>query len=85
MAKVRNCLLSFFYVKLIYKCFSRFHGSIIECLKAKPPNVIELQVPLSNKGIHIQTCILDIMNYTTKELKRINNRYVDLEVCILFL
>lgn len=36
------------------------------------PTVIELHIPISDKMSKIQTCILDLMNLTVKELKRVN-------------
>ncbi|XP_041988580.1 DNA repair endonuclease XPF [Aricia agestis] len=51
----------------------RFHGTIIKSFKSRPSaEVTEIHIPLStNMGI-IQTCLLDIMNYTVKQVKSIN-------------
>lgn len=36
------------------------------------PQIIELRIPTSPVMLKIQTCILDLMNLTVKELKSIN-------------
>ncbi|XP_063822448.1 DNA repair endonuclease XPF [Ostrinia nubilalis] len=56
----------------------RFHGNIIKSLKNRQAEVIELHVPLTSNVNHIQTCLIDIMNYTVKQLKSIN-RTLDLQ------
>ncbi|CAH2076241.1 unnamed protein product, partial [Iphiclides podalirius] len=56
----------------------RFHGIIIKSLKNRQAEVVELQVPLTPKSNHIQLCLLDIMNYTVKQLKSIN-RTLDMQ------
>ncbi|XP_037298166.1 DNA repair endonuclease XPF isoform X2 [Manduca sexta] len=56
----------------------RFHGTIIKNLKGKQAQVVELNVPLSTNMSHIQSCLLDIMNYTVKQLKSIN-RTLDMQ------
>ncbi|KAM3964283.1 DNA repair endonuclease XPF mei-9 [Aphomia sociella] len=50
----------------------RFHGTIIKSLKSRQAQVVELHVDLTTNMFNIQTCILDIMNYTVKQLKSIN-------------
>ncbi|KAJ0175655.1 hypothetical protein K1T71_008814 [Dendrolimus kikuchii] len=56
----------------------RFHGTIIKNLKTRQAEVMELYVSLSSNMSHIQTCLLDIMNYTVKQLKSIN-RTIDMQ------
>ncbi|XP_063621572.1 DNA repair endonuclease XPF isoform X1 [Cydia splendana] len=56
----------------------RFHGTIIQCLKKRQAEVVELHVPLSSNVNHIQMCLLDIMNYTVKQLKSVN-RTLDMQ------
>ncbi|KAL0880773.1 hypothetical protein ABMA27_001974 [Loxostege sticticalis] len=56
----------------------RFHGSIIKSLKNRQADVVELHIPLTSNVSHIQTCLIDIMNYTVKQLKSIN-RTLDLQ------
>ncbi|KAI8422398.1 hypothetical protein MSG28_006247 [Choristoneura fumiferana] len=56
----------------------RFHGTIIKCLKNRQAEVVELHVPLTSNMSHIQTCLLDIMNYTVKQLRSIN-RTLDMQ------
>lgn len=65
------------FVKELY-LWPRFHATVIQSLKQKEPQVVELHIPLSKKMLQIQTCILDLMNLTVKELKRIN-RTVELQ------
>ncbi|KAJ8730875.1 hypothetical protein PYW08_002288 [Mythimna loreyi] len=56
----------------------RFHGSIIKSLKSRQAQVVELHVPLTTNMNFIQTCLLDIINYTVKQLKSIN-RTLDMQ------
>lgn len=56
----------------------RFHGSIIKSLKSRQAEVVELHVPLTTNMRFIQTCLLDIINYTVKQLKSIN-RTLDMQ------
>lgn len=50
----------------------RFHALIQKTLKPYEPISVEFSVPLSTKMTQIQTHLLDLMNLTVKELKRIN-------------
>ncbi|KAK4880325.1 hypothetical protein RN001_008471 [Aquatica leii] len=59
------------FVKELY-IWPRFHSTVIQSLRDREPQVIELQIPISSTMEKIQTCILDLMNLTVKELKRIN-------------
>ncbi|KAF5277730.1 hypothetical protein FQR65_LT03710 [Abscondita terminalis] len=59
------------FVKELY-IWPRFHSLVTQSLREREPQVIELQIPISNTMEKIQTCILDLMNLTVKELKRIN-------------
>ncbi|XP_028048200.1 DNA repair endonuclease XPF isoform X1 [Monomorium pharaonis] len=65
------------FVKKLY-LWPRFHTTVNNCLSKHEPEVIELHVQITPKMQSIQTTLLDIMNYTVKELKRIN-KYLDLE------
>ncbi|XP_072938582.1 DNA repair endonuclease XPF [Epargyreus clarus] len=56
----------------------RFHGIIIKSLKARQAQVVELHVDLTPSALQIQNCLLDIMNYTVKQLKSIN-RTIDMQ------
>ncbi|XP_018577642.1 DNA repair endonuclease XPF [Anoplophora glabripennis] len=60
------------FIKELY-IWPRFHSLVIENFKRHAPQVVELHVPISEKMKKIQTHILDLMNLTVKELKRINN------------
>ncbi|XP_071565965.1 DNA repair endonuclease XPF [Temnothorax nylanderi] len=59
------------FVKKLY-LWPRFHTTINNCLSKHEPDVIELHVQITPKMQNIQTTLLDIMNYTVKELKRLN-------------
>nr|XP_022901914.1 DNA repair endonuclease XPF isoform X1 [Onthophagus taurus] len=59
------------FVKELY-LWPRFHNSVIKTLKQCEPQVIELHIPISDTMSKIQTCILDLMNLTVQEIKRIN-------------
>ncbi|XP_025074736.1 DNA repair endonuclease XPF [Pogonomyrmex barbatus] len=65
------------FVKKLY-LWPRFHTTVNNCLSKHEPEVIELHVQLTPKMQSIQTTLLDIMNYTVKELKRLN-KYLDLD------
>ncbi|XP_032685368.1 DNA repair endonuclease XPF isoform X2 [Odontomachus brunneus] len=65
------------FVKKLY-LWPRFHTIINNCLSKHKPEVIELHVRFTPKMQHIQTTLLDIMNYIVKELKRLN-KYLDLD------
>ncbi|XP_044750246.1 DNA repair endonuclease XPF [Coccinella septempunctata] len=65
------------FVKELY-IWPRFHSLIISSLKRNEPLVIELHVPISENLQKTQTYILELMNLTVKELKRIN-KSVELE------
>ncbi|CAK1540440.1 unnamed protein product [Leptosia nina] len=56
----------------------RFHGNVIKSLKSREAQVEELHVPLTSNMNNIQSCLLDIMNYTVKQLKSIN-RTIDMQ------
>lgn len=75
--KLHQNLFPFVFKKVV---FFRFHGTIIKCLKHRQAEVVELHVPLTPNMNHIQTCLLDIMNYTVKQLRSIN-RTLDMQVC----
>ncbi|KAL1491136.1 hypothetical protein ABEB36_011778 [Hypothenemus hampei] len=50
----------------------RFHTIVRSTLKQYEPQVVELHLPISDQVKKLQTYILDIMNGTVKELKRLN-------------
>ena len=50
----------------------RFHANVVESLKEVTPEVIELHVDMTGAMQTIQTAILDLMNFTLQELKRLN-------------
>ncbi|XP_038214945.1 DNA repair endonuclease XPF-like isoform X1 [Zerene cesonia] len=56
----------------------RFHGTTIKSLKCRQAQVEELHIPLTSHMGNIQSCLLDIMNYTVKQLKSIN-RTIDMQ------
>jgi DNA excision repair protein ERCC-4 len=59
------------FVKELY-IWPRFHSMVIQSLKQYEPQVVELHVPISENMSNMQTYILELMNMTVKELKRIN-------------
>ncbi|RZC36084.1 DNA repair endonuclease XPF, partial [Asbolus verrucosus] len=59
------------FVKELY-IWPRFHSMVIQSLKEHEPQVIELHIPISANMAKMQTYILELMNMTVKELKRIN-------------
>lgn len=67
--------------KYIHPVSHRFHGTIIKSLKNRQALVEELHIPLTSNMSYIQTCLLDIINYTVKQLKSIN-RTIDMQVIV---
>ncbi|XP_043264616.1 DNA repair endonuclease XPF [Colletes gigas] len=65
------------FVKQLY-LWPRFHTLVNNSLAKHKPEVIELHVKITQKMLNIQTCLLDVMNYVVKELKRLN-KYLDLD------
>lgn len=59
------------FVKELF-IWPRFHLLVQQSLKKYEPTVVELHVPISQTMKNIQTCILDLMNLTVSELKRMN-------------
>ncbi|XP_076270199.1 DNA repair endonuclease XPF mei-9 isoform X1 [Rhynchophorus ferrugineus] len=59
------------FVKELY-IWPRFHLLIRECLKKYEPIVVELHISITDKMKKMQTYILEIMNMTVKELKKLN-------------
>ncbi|CAH1964056.1 unnamed protein product [Acanthoscelides obtectus] len=69
------------FVKDLY-LWPRFHSIVVQSLKNFEPNVIELNIPISEKMKKMQTHILDLMNLTVKELKRINKNIEMQEITV---
>lgn len=65
------------FIKKLY-LWPRFHKIVNNSLSKRKPEVLEFHVKITVKMLHIQTALLDAMNYVVKELKRIN-KYLDLE------
>ena len=59
------------FVRNLY-LWPRFHANVVESLKEVTPEVIELHVDMTGAMQTIQTAILDLMNFTLQELKRLN-------------
>lgn len=81
---VEKVMRSLFVTELYL--WPRFHGTVIKTLQKRQANVLELHVPLTANATQIQTCLLDLMNYTTKSLKLSNKtlemQEITLENCI---
>lgn len=65
------------FVKELF-IWPRFHATIQKSLKPWEPIVVEMQIPMSQNMILLQTNILDIMNYLVKNIKSLN-RTVELQ------
>ncbi|CAG9863066.1 unnamed protein product [Phyllotreta striolata] len=59
------------FVKELY-IWPRFHSIVTKNLKERQPIVCELHIPIPEKMKKMQTYLLELMNLTVKELKRIN-------------
>jgi len=59
------------FVRNLY-LWPRFHATVSASLEKCKPQVVELHVPLTPAMLEIQTAVLDLMNFTVKELKHIN-------------
>ncbi|XP_035780009.1 DNA repair endonuclease XPF-like [Anopheles albimanus] len=56
----------------------RFHVTIQRSLKPYEPAVVEIQIPMTQSMILLQTNLLDLMNYLVKSVKSLN-RFVELQ------
>ncbi|XP_052863284.1 DNA repair endonuclease XPF [Anopheles cruzii] len=56
----------------------RFHMTIQRSLKPHEPAVVEIQIPMTQSMIVLQTNLLDLMNYLVKSVKSLN-RHVELQ------
>lgn len=59
------------FVRNLY-LWPRFHATVMSSLKQCEPDVIELHLEMTQNMLTIQTAVLDLMNFTLQELKRIN-------------
>ncbi|XP_055640284.1 DNA repair endonuclease XPF [Toxorhynchites rutilus septentrionalis] len=69
------------FVKELF-IWPRFHATIQQSLKPFEPLVVEMQVPMSQNMILLQTNILDIMNYLIKNIKSLNHQVELQEVTV---
>lgn len=65
------------FVKKLY-LWPRFHTVVNNSLSKHTSDVIELHCKFTPKMEHIQTALLDIMNFIVKELRNLN-KYLDLD------
>ncbi|XP_052888719.1 DNA repair endonuclease XPF [Anopheles moucheti] len=65
------------FVKELF-IWPRFHMTIQRSLKPYEPAVVELQIPMTQNMILLQTNLLDLMNYLVKSIKNLN-RFVELQ------
>lgn len=69
------------FVKELF-IWPRFHVLVQQSFKKYEPTVIELHVPISQTMKNIQACILDLMNITVNEIKRINKSIETQEITV---
>ncbi|XP_046400907.1 DNA repair endonuclease XPF [Ischnura elegans] len=69
-ARVERVMRALFARNLLL--WPRFHATVASSLNAKKPLLIELHLQLSPLMQQVQCSLLDLMNFTVKELKRIN-------------
>jgi len=67
VSRVMKCL----FIRHLF-LWPRFQGTIQSTLNEHQPDVIEIRLPLTNSQVTIQTAVLDLIQFTVKELKRIN-------------
>uniref|UniRef100_A0A8W7PUW3 DNA repair endonuclease XPF n=1 Tax=Anopheles coluzzii TaxID=1518534 RepID=A0A8W7PUW3_ANOCL len=65
------------FVKELF-IWPRFHMTIQRSLKPYEPGVVEIQIPMTQNMILLQTNLLDLMNYLVKSIKTLN-RFVELQ------
>nr|XP_033329091.1 DNA repair endonuclease XPF isoform X1 [Megalopta genalis] len=75
-ARVERVMKALFVKKLYL--WPRFHSLVHNSLGQHKAEVIELHAKITSKMLNIQICLLDLMNYVVKELKRLN-KYLDLD------
>uniref|UniRef100_A0A336MFC1 DNA repair endonuclease XPF n=1 Tax=Culicoides sonorensis TaxID=179676 RepID=A0A336MFC1_CULSO len=73
---VEKVMRNLFITELLI--WPRFHATIQKSLKPFEPQVIEFHLPMTHSMTLIQTCLLDLMNFLVKEIKRIN-RFAELD------
>ncbi|XP_071449641.1 DNA repair endonuclease XPF [Hetaerina americana] len=69
-ARVERVMRALFARNLLL--WPRFHATVASSLNEKKPLLVELHLQLSPLMQQIQCSLLDLMNFTVKELKRIN-------------
>ncbi|XP_065570144.1 DNA repair endonuclease XPF-like [Artemia franciscana] len=72
-----NRVMRSLFVRNLY-LWPRFHKDVSDCLNQCKPEVIELQLKQTPAMLSIQTACLDLIHYSTKELKK-TNPSLDLE------
>uniref|UniRef100_A0A182Y440 DNA repair endonuclease XPF n=1 Tax=Anopheles stephensi TaxID=30069 RepID=A0A182Y440_ANOST len=65
------------FVKELF-IWPRFHMTIQRSLKPYEPAVVEIQIPMTQNMILLQTNLLDLINYLVKSIKNLN-RFVELQ------
>ncbi|XP_058116302.1 DNA repair endonuclease XPF [Anopheles ziemanni] len=65
------------FVKELF-IWPRFHMTIQRSLKPFEPAAVEIQIPMTQNMILLQTHLLDLMNYLVKSIKSLN-RFVELQ------
>lgn len=73
---VEKVMRNLFITELLI--WPRFHATLQKSLKPFEPRVIELHIPMTHTMTMIQTCLLDLMNFIVREIKRLN-RFAELE------
>nr|CAG4651688.1 EOG090X03DI [Triops cancriformis] len=66
-----NRVMRNLFVKNLY-LWPRFHAIVKSTLEVAQPQVIEIRVQMTPAMNSIQTAVLDLMNFTVKELRRCN-------------
>nr|CAD7600679.1 unnamed protein product [Timema genevievae] len=59
------------FVKNLY-LWPRFHATVHSSLEKLKPSVVELHLEMTPAMLQIQTALLDLMNFTVKEMRRVN-------------
>jgi len=60
----------------------RFHKNVSTSLEAAKPEVVELHLQMTKKMKEIQTCILELISFTVKEIKRLNPHLMTEELTV---
>ncbi|XP_072024102.1 DNA repair endonuclease XPF-like [Amphiura filiformis] len=70
LCRLERVMRNMFVRKLFL--WPRFHASVVACMEKHKPEVIELQLSMTDSMLTVQTALLEIMSACIKEIKQLN-------------